>query len=127
MSLRNPLARARGHGSAQEGVHHWWMQRLSAMALLLLLPWFAVFAIGLIGADYLTVRLSIAQPLNATLLLLLTGAMFYHARLGLQVVIEDYVGTRWLEVTLHVLTRFAYLVAAVAAIFAIVRIALSAG
>lgn len=127
MSLRNPLARAAGHGSAKEGVHHWWSQRLSAMALAFLVPWFVVFAIGLIGADHATTRAAVGHPLNAVLLLLLVGAMFHHARLGLQVVIEDYIHTRAVEVTLQVLVRFTYLAAAVAAAFAIIRIALSAG
>lgn len=127
MSLRNPLARANGHGSAKEGVQHWWSQRLSAMALAFLVPWFIVFAIGLIGADHETTRATVGQPFNALLLLLLVGAMFHHARLGLQVVIEDYIHTRFVEVTLQVLVRFTYLAAAVAAAFAIIRIALSAG
>lgn len=127
MSLRNPLARAAGHGSAKEGVQHWWAQRLSAMALAFLVPWFIVFAIGLLGADHETARAAVAQPLNAVLLLLLVAAIFHHARLGLQVVVEDYVHTRFAELTLQVLIRFAYLAAAVAAAFAIIRVALSAG
>ncbi len=127
MSLRNPLARAAGHGSAKEGVQHWWLQRLSAMALVFLVPWFIVFAIGLIGADHASTRAAVASPLNAVLLLLLVGTIFFHARLGLQVIIEDYIHTRFVELTLQVLVRFAYLAAAVAAIFAIIRIALSAG
>ena len=127
MSLRNPLARARGLGSAKEGVHHWWMQRVSAIALAVLVPWFIVFVIRHLGADHAAMHDAVAHPLNATLLVLLVGATFHHARLGVQVVIEDYVHTGFLEVTLQLLVRFATLVAAVAAIFAIVRIALSAG
>jgi len=127
MSLRNPLARARGLGSAKEGVHHWWMQRVSAIALAFLVPWFIVFLLRLPLADHAAVFEAVASPLNATLLLLLVGANFYHAWLGLQVVIEDYVHIPFLEVTLQLLVRFATLVAAIAAILAIVRIALSAG
>ncbi|MGY6518931.1 MAG: succinate dehydrogenase, hydrophobic membrane anchor protein [Lysobacteraceae bacterium] len=127
MSLRNPLARARGHGSAKEGVHHWWMQRLSAIALFFLLPWHIGLFIQLGGSDFQVVRAVVADPLNASLLALFVIALFQHARLGLQVVIEDYVGTRATEVALHVLTRFVYLAATVASLLAIIVLAVRAG
>ena len=124
-AMRDPLATARGLGSAKDGVNHWWMQRVTAVALLLLSPWFIYFAVGLIGADQLTVRAAIAQPLNATLLVSFMIAMLWHARLGLQVVVEDYVHG-WQEIALQLLIKFVYAIAAIAAIIAIGRIVFSA-
>ncbi|MCX7041878.1 MAG: succinate dehydrogenase, hydrophobic membrane anchor protein [Gammaproteobacteria bacterium] len=125
MSLRHPLALARGLGSAKDGVGHWWVQRLTAMALLLLAPWFIWLALGLIGADHFTVRQTLAQPLNASLLLAFVLSLFWHAQLGLQVVIEDYVHG-WLEIALQVAVKFAYAFGALASAIAIGRIAFTA-
>ncbi|MGC2856495.1 succinate dehydrogenase, hydrophobic membrane anchor protein [Novispirillum sp. DQ9] len=91
MSMRSPLGRARGLGSAKEGVHHWWSQRLTAVAMVPLIFWFVVAVIGNVGADYDAMRAWLGAPINATLLILLLVALFHHAQLGLQVVIEDYV------------------------------------
>lgn len=125
MSLRHPLALARGLGSAKDGVGHWWVQRLTAMALLLLTPWFICLVLGLIGADHFTVRQTLAQPLNASLLLAFVLSLFWHAQLGLQVVIEDYVHG-WLEIALQVAVKFAYAFGALASAIAIGRIAFTA-
>ena len=124
-NMRDPLATARGLGSAKDGVNHWWMQRVTAIALLLISPWFIYFAVSLIGADQTTVRAAIAQPLNATLLVGFMIAMLWHARLGLQVVVEDYVHG-WQEIALQLLIKFVYAIAAIAAIIAIGRIVFSA-
>ncbi len=124
-NMRDPLATARGLGSAKDGVNHWWMQRVTAIALLLLAPWFIYFAVSLIGADHYAVRAAIAQPLTATLLVSFVIAMCWHARLGLQVVVEDYIHG-WLELALQLLIKFAYAIAAIAAIIAIGRIVFSA-
>ncbi len=91
MSRRSALGRVRGLGSAREGVGHWWAQRLTAMALVPLTGWFAVSAATLAGADHATVAAWIGSPVVAGLLILLVLATMYHAYLGLQVVIEDYV------------------------------------
>lgn len=123
--MRDPLAIARGLGSAKDGVNHWWMQRVTALALLILAPWFIYFAVSLIGADQYSVRAAIAQPFNATLLVSFMIAMCWHARLGLQVVVEDYVHG-WMEWTLQILIKFAYAIAAIAAVIAIGRIVFSA-
>lgn len=125
MSLRHPLAIARGLGSAKDGVGHWWIQRLTATALLLLAPWFAWLVLGLIGADHYTVRQALAQPLTASLLLAFVLSLFWHAQLGLQVVVEDYVHG-WLEITLQVAVKFACAFGALASIIAIGRIAFTA-
>lgn len=124
-NMRDPLATARGLGSAKDGVNHWWMQRVTAVALLVLSPWFIYFAVSLIGADHFTVRSAIAEPLNATLLVSFVIAMCWHARLGLQVVVEDYVHG-WQEIALQLIIKFAYAIAAIAAIIAIGRIVFSA-
>ena len=125
MSLRHPLAIARGLGSAKDGVGHWWLQRLTAMALLLLSPWFGWLVLGLIGADHYSVRQTLAEPLNASLLLAFVLSLFWHAQLGLQVVIEDYVHG-WLEITLQVAVKFACAFGALASVIAIGRIAFTA-
>lgn len=124
--MRDPLARARGLGSAKDGVHHWWMQRLTAIALALLSPWFIWLLLSLVGADQEYVRTTIANPRYALPLLAFVLALFWHAKLGLQTVIEDYVHTRWMEIALQVAVTFACALGALASVFAIVRIALSA-
>ena len=91
MELRSTLGRVRGLGSAKEGVTHWWAQRTTALALVPLSLWFAASVIGLAGADYTAVVVWFKSPFNATLMILLIVATFYHAVLGLQVVLEDYV------------------------------------
>ena len=91
MALRSTIGRVRGLGSAKEGVHHWWAQRMTAVALVPLSLWFVCGVIRLIGADYATAVAWFKAPLVATLTVLLIVATFYHAALGLQVVLEDYV------------------------------------
>lgn len=125
MSLRHPIARARGLGSAKSGLQHWSMQRLTAIAIAALLPWFVWFVLQVIGADYDAVREFIARPLNASLLIAFTLSLFWHARLGLQVVIEDYIHGGF-GMVLLILSKLAYVFASIAAIYAIVRIALAA-
>ncbi len=120
-SMRTPLARARGWGSAQDGVHHWWVQRLTAVALALLTPWFLWLLVSLLGADQATVQAIVANPRYALPLLFFVLALFWHAKLGLQVVIEDYVHTRWVELTLQVLVSFACVAGALAGVFGIAR------
>jgi len=121
-SMRDPLAQARGLGSAKDGVHHWWMQRLTAIALALLSPWFVWLLVSLFGADQEGVRATIANPRCALPLLAFVLALFWHAKLGLQVVIEDYVHTRWMEIALQVAVTFACALGALASVFAIMRI-----
>lgn len=123
MSLRNPLERALNHGSAGAGVHHWWAQRFSAILLVPLTLWLVWTLVMLAGADYATARDWIAAPWNAAMAVLLVGASFYHARLGLQVVIEDYVHRRSLEVTLHILVAGAALVGTIISTISILKVA----
>jgi succinate dehydrogenase / fumarate reductase membrane anchor subunit len=91
MSMRSPLGRVRGLGSAREGVGHWWAQRMTALALAPLALWFVAALIGLTGADHGTARAWIGAPVPASLLVLLIVASFYHGALGMQAIIEDYI------------------------------------
>jgi succinate dehydrogenase / fumarate reductase, membrane anchor subunit len=124
--LRDPLARARGLGSARGGTQHWWVQRLTAIALALLTPWFLWLVFSLLHAEVATVRATLGTPFNATLLLAFVIALFWHARLGVQVVIEDYVHTPWLEFTAQIAVAFACAIGALASIVAIGRLAFAA-
>ncbi len=123
MSMRTPLAQVRGHGSAKAGAHHWWAQRLSAIALVPLFLWFVASLVAIGAADYATAIAWMRSPLNSALLVLLIGAMFYHAQLGMQVVFEDYISTHWLQVTSIILVRFLAILLAVVSIIAVLRIA----
>jgi succinate dehydrogenase / fumarate reductase membrane anchor subunit len=91
MSLRTPLARVRHLGSAKDGTGHWWAQRLTALALIPLTIWFVASLVNLAGADHAAMAAWMGNPVSAGLMILLVVATFYHAALGLQVVIEDYI------------------------------------
>ena len=121
--LRSPLGRAIGLGSAKEGVEHWWLQRITAVALVPLSLWFVIAIIRLVGADSDSVRDWVGNPLPATMLVLLLIATFYHASLGLQVVIEDYVHTELSKLGLLIIVRLACFALAVAGIFAVLGMA----
>lgn len=121
--LRSPLSRVRYLGSAKEGTHHWWAQRLTALALIPLVIWFVVSIICLSGADYGAVRAWVASPLSMVLLILTLAMTFWHGALGLQVVIEDYIHVEWQKITLLVLLKGAALLLTVIGIVAIARIA----
>jgi succinate dehydrogenase / fumarate reductase, membrane anchor subunit len=115
---------ARGVGSARAGVEHWKLQRLTALAGVLLGLWFIVSAVGLSGADQPTAAAWLGRPLNATLMLLLILAMFWHAKLGLQVIIEDYVQHEGAKLALLVATIFAtFLLGGLSAV-AVLKVAL---
>jgi succinate dehydrogenase / fumarate reductase, membrane anchor subunit len=122
--MRSPLGRAIGLGSAKEGVEHWWMQRITAVALVPLMLWFVIAVIGLVGADLETVQNWVSRPLPAILLMLLLIASFYHMSLGLQVVIEDYVHSELPKLGLVIAIRLLCFALAVAGIFAVLSIAL---
>jgi len=120
--LRTPLARARGLGSAKDGVGHWWAQRLTAIALIPLVVWFAVSLVMLSGADYTVVRAWIGSPLVMLLLVLTIGVGLHHGQLGMQVVIEDYVGNDGWKLALIVIVKFIAVLFGLGAIVAILRI-----
>ena len=122
--MQHPLARARGHGSAKSGVHHWLVQRVSAGMLVLLLPWLTYSLLQLAGASHAEAQAFVAEPWNATLLLLSLLLLLYHGMLGLQVVIEDYVHHRALELSLHFVLRAATLLAATLGVIHIMKLTL---
>ena len=122
MSLRSPLARVRGLGSAKEGVAHWWAQRLTALALVPLTLWFVVSLVGLTGADHAAVAAWAGSPLVAALLIFLMVATFYHAYLGLQVVIEDYIHSEALKLTSLLLVKAAALLLGLIGVLAVLRL-----
>jgi succinate dehydrogenase / fumarate reductase membrane anchor subunit len=123
--MRSPLGRAVGLGSAKEGVEHWWLQRITAVALVPLGLWFVIAIIRLLGADVDNVRDWVGNPLPAILLVLLLIATFYHAALGMQVVIEDYIHAELTKLGLLVVLRLACFAFAVAGIFAVVSMAVA--
>ncbi len=126
MSLRSPLGRVLGLGTAKDGTGHWWGQRVSAIALLLLGLWFVVSIAAMTAYDHAASVAFIGKPLNAVLLVLLTVTMAYHSFLGLQVVIEDYVHSPGVKVAALIASRFAHVFLAVAAVFAIFKIGFGA-
>ena len=90
MSMRTPMSSVRGLGAAKEGVGHWRAQRLTAIALVPLTIWFVVSMMTLVSSDYADVIAWMSSPLVCSMLIALIIAVFHHAQLGLQVVIEDY-------------------------------------
>ncbi len=118
------LGRVRGLGSAKEGAHHWWHQRLTAGANLLLVLWFLASLLLLPGYDYATLSLWLSSAWNAVPMLLLVTSVLYHARLGLQVAIEDYQHGAS-RLALLVLIDFFVAGAAALAIFSILKVALA--
>lgn len=123
--MENPLSRVRGLGSAKEGTEHWWLQRLTAIALVPLVVWYVISLVTLIGADRDAVVAWLQSPFSAIASVLLIIATFHHGQLGIQVVIEDYVHTPWLKTTLLLLNKFAAIVLGATAIFAVLKIAFS--
>ena len=124
--FRTPLKRALGLGSGHSGTEHFWKQRVTAVILAPLAIWFVVTLVSLVGADLETARAIIARPWNAIIFAVFLVTMFWHAKLGLQMVIEDYVHTRAYEIALQFLVTFLCGLGAVASLYAIARIAFTA-
>jgi succinate dehydrogenase / fumarate reductase membrane anchor subunit len=123
MSLRSPLGRVLGTGSAKDGTGHWWAQRVSSVALIPLTLWFFFSLLTLPALDYGTVRAWLGLPISGFLAVLLVAVMSYHAYLGTTVVIEDYVPSAGTKVISLLLLRFLYVLFGGASIFAILRVA----
>ena len=122
--LRAPLARARGLGSAKDGTGHFIWQRVTAIAVALSGLWLLGVLLSLRTAHYQFIRDLVVDPINATVLVVFLLSAFWHARLGVQVIIEDYVHTPWTAVVAQLLNIFVNVLAALASVLAIVRIAL---
>jgi len=126
MSLRSPLGRVLGSGTAKDGTSHWWGQRVSAIALLFLGIWFAWYLAITPDFSHAAVVADIGRPVNSVLLLLLSITLGYHSYLGIQVVIEDYVHSPGLKVATLLFSRFAHVALVAAAVFAVLKIGLNA-
>lgn len=122
-TLRSPLGRVRGLGSAKSGVHHWWVQRVTSVALLPLTIWFVFAAASLMGAPHPAVVAWIAHPVNAVLLLAFIALAFHHTALGAQVIIEDYTNQEWLKLALILGVKGLCWLLGLAAALAVLRIA----
>lgn len=119
MSLRSPMGRVLGLGSAKDGTAHWWAQRVSAVALIPLTLWFVISLLALPALDYATVRTWLSFPLSGFLAVLLVAVLTYHSYLGTNEVIEDYVHAAGMKLLCLLLLRFLYVLVGGASIFAI--------
>ncbi|MDX2143114.1 MAG: succinate dehydrogenase, hydrophobic membrane anchor protein [Rhodospirillaceae bacterium] len=122
-SLRSPLGHARGLGSAKNGTHHWWAQRLTALALIPLTAWIIYSILGLADSSYVEFVTWLRNPLNVTLLVLMVAATFHHAQLGAQVVLEDYVSNHAWRVGSVIAVKFVCAALAVLCIVSIIIVA----
>ncbi|MFO7306480.1 MAG: succinate dehydrogenase, hydrophobic membrane anchor protein [Gammaproteobacteria bacterium] len=121
MSLRSPLGRVLGLGAAKEGVQHWWHQRVSAVALILLATWFVLSLLTLGELSYENVHAWMARPVNATFLVLLVITVLYHSQLGVQVVIEDYLARKGVKVASLIASQFIHIALGALAVIAVLR------
>ncbi|MCH7694825.1 MAG: succinate dehydrogenase, hydrophobic membrane anchor protein [Proteobacteria bacterium] len=122
MSLQTPLAKARGLGSAKQGTHHWWQQRLTAIALTPLSLWFIYSQLIIGSVDHASVTRWMSDTMNAVLLILFIVSLFHHAQLGIQVVIEDYIDSGWQKMSSIILIKFIALFAGLASVIAILKV-----
>jgi succinate dehydrogenase membrane anchor subunit len=123
--MRSPLGRVFGLGSAKEGVEHWWKQRITAIALVPLVLWFVIAVIGLVGADRTALVAWMHNPLSAVFMILLIVATFWHATLGLQVVIEDYIHGEAMRLTALIVMRLLCVLFVVRGVLAVLKLALA--
>ena len=123
MSMRSPLGRVLGTGAAHDGVRHWWMQRLTSIALVPLTVWFVVSLLALPSLGYGTVIAWISQSWTALLLILLVLTAAWHSQLGVRVVVEDYIHSAGARTLTLVLIGFAHVLLAAAGVFAILKVA----
>ncbi len=123
MSLRSPMGRVLGLGSAKDGTGHWWAQRVSAAALIPLTLWFAISLLSMPALDYAAVRAWLSIPLSGLLAVLMVAVLAYHSYLGTSVVVEDYVHSANSKLLSLLLLRFLHVIVGGAGIFAILRVA----
>lgn len=126
MAMRTPLKNVRHLGSAKEGADHFWKQRVTGVANLVLGIFLVYLIVSLVGADHATVKRTLASPLVAVPLVLLVISSAIHMRLGMQVIIEDYVHGEFRKVMLLMLNSFFAIIVAAASIFAILKLSFGA-
>ena len=122
--MASPLKIAKGLGSAKTGLHHWWLQRLTAIALIPLTIWFVTIIAFINEADYQQSIDLISQPFNGTLLILFIIASFWHSQLGMQVVIEDYVSQKFMRITLLIIVKYFFIFIGIRSVISILKIIL---
>ncbi|MEX0976046.1 MAG: succinate dehydrogenase, hydrophobic membrane anchor protein [Woeseia sp.] len=125
-SLRSPLGRVLGSGSAKGGTGHWWLQRVTAVALLLLGLWFLCSLQFLPELGHATIVSWLASPWNAVLMILLVATVALHSDLGIRVVIEDYMHQPFGRTLTLILVRFVHVLIAAVAAFSVLSIAFGA-
>jgi succinate dehydrogenase / fumarate reductase membrane anchor subunit len=124
VSLRSPLGRVLGRGSAKEGVQHWWLQRLTSVALVPLSIWFVVSLLTLPALDHATVSAWMRQTPSALLLILLVLTAAWHSQLGVRAVLEDYVHGAGARTVALVVAAFAHVILGAAGVLAVLKVAL---
>lgn len=122
-SIRTPMAKAKGMGAAHNGTEHWFMQRVTAIALLFLSPWFIWSMMQHAGASYAEMHAWLSYPVNAVLMILFVVTAFYHAALGSQVVIEDYIHCEGFKMVKLIGMKLFFSATIVACVFAILKVA----
>ena len=125
--METPISRVRGLGSARSGAHHWWLERLTSVATLLLVVWLLVSLLTLPDLAYGTIVEWLGSPLGAVPMLLLIVSAFWHAKLGLQVVVEDYVDDEGLKLFTITLVNFFIVALGATAFFSVLKIAFAGG
>ena len=124
MSIKTPLARVRGLGAARQGVAHFWAQRVTAIALVPLTIWFLASIVAFASADYDAIVIYMRRPSVTVLFLLFLSTGFYHMKLGLQVVVEDYIAREGTKIAALVLVNFFAVAAGALALFSVLKLAL---
>jgi len=124
MSFRSPLGKVRGLGAGKNGTHHWWMQKLTSIALIPLTIWFVSSIVQMTGSDYEVVINWMNSPIVAVLMLLFVVTGIYHLKLGLQVIIEDYIHDEGSKIFFQILVTFGCVAVGTTAVFSILKIAL---
>lgn len=125
MSIRTPLARVRGLGAAKDGTHHWWIQRLTSIALVPLILWFVISMLSVSRVDYEAFQHWLSNPIRAGLMITLLLTAFYHALLGMQVIYEDYVRPEWVKYTALLITQFVLFLLGAISVVAVLKVALA--
>lgn len=124
--LRTPLAKVRGLGSAKDGTHHFWVQRVTAVALIPLVLWFGFSAASLPDASYASINAWMSSAFNVTMLIAFIVMGFYHGALGVQVILEDYVSTQWARIASIIAVQVLSFFFAAMGVFAVLKLSLGA-